>query len=53
MNCSVLDYDNSKPHEECGVFGIYSSSDEVNPAYMAYNGLLPCNTEGRKAAASR
>ena len=49
MNCSVLDYDNSKPHEECGVFGIYSSSDEVNPAYMAYNGLLALQHRGQES----
>jgi amidophosphoribosyltransferase len=43
-----LDYDNSKPHEECGVFGIYSNG-EVNPAYMAYNGLLALQHRGQES----
>lgn len=48
MNCSVMDYDNSKPHEECGVFGVYSDG-EVNPAYMAYNGLLALQHRGQES----
>lgn len=48
MNCSVMDYDISKPHEECGVFGIYSKG-EVNPAYMTYNGLLALQHRGQES----
>lgn len=45
---SVLDYDLSKPHEECGVFGIYSDGG-VNPAFAAYNGLLSLQHRGQES----
>lgn len=48
MNCSVMDYDSSKPHEECGVFGVYSNGG-LNPAYMAYNGLLALQHRGQES----
>ena len=48
MNSSVMDYDLSKPHEECGVFGIYSDGG-VNPAYAAYNGLLALQHRGQES----
>ncbi|HEX3039301.1 MAG TPA: amidophosphoribosyltransferase [Caproiciproducens sp.] len=43
-----MDYDNSKPHEECGVFGVYSDGG-VNPSYMAYNGLLALQHRGQES----
>lgn len=43
-----MDYDISKPHEECGVFGIYSDG-EINPAYAAYNGLLALQHRGQES----
>jgi amidophosphoribosyltransferase len=43
-----MDYDLSKPHEECGVFGIYSDGG-VNPAYAAYNGLLALQHRGQES----
>lgn len=45
---SVLDYDASKPHEECGVFGIYSDGG-VNPAFAAYNALLALQHRGQES----
>ena len=48
MNRSVMDYDLSKPHEECGVFGIYSDG-ETNPAYATYNGLLALQHRGQES----
>lgn len=48
MNCSTMDYDSSKPHEECGVFGIYSDGG-INPAYMTYNGLLALQHRGQES----
>lgn len=45
---SVLDYDASKPHEECGVFGIYSDGG-VNSAFAAYNGLLAQQHRGQES----
>lgn len=48
MNCSVIDYDNFKPHEECGVFGVYSDGG-VNPSYMTYNGLLALQHRGQES----
>jgi amidophosphoribosyltransferase len=48
LNCSVMDYDHSKPHEECGVFGIYSDGG-VNPSYMTYNGLLALQHRGQES----
>lgn len=48
MNVSGMDYDFSKPHEECGVFGIYSDG-KTNPAYAAYNGLLALQHRGQES----
>ena len=48
MNSSVMDYDVFKPHEECGVFGIYSEG-EVVPAYATYNGLLALQHRGQES----
>ncbi|TQI65609.1 amidophosphoribosyltransferase [Clostridium sp. KNHs216] len=48
LNSSVMDYDLSKPHEECGVFGIYSDGGTA-PAYAAYNGLLALQHRGQES----
>ena len=48
LNNSVMDYDRSKPHEECGVFGIYSDGG-VAPAYATYNGLLALQHRGQES----
>jgi amidophosphoribosyltransferase len=44
----VLDYDHSKPHEECGVFGVYSDGG-VTPAFAAYSGLLALQHRGQES----
>ena len=44
--------DSLKPHEECGVFGIYYSRDgkeEIPPAYACYNGLLALQHRGQES----
>lgn len=49
---SVMDYEESswKPHEECGVFGIYSKDGgEIPPAYACYNGLLALQHRGQES----
>lgn len=39
-----------KPHEECGVFGIYSKDGkEIPPAYACYNGLLALQHRGQES----
>lgn len=39
-----------KPHEECGVFGIYSKdAGEIPPAYACYNGLLALQHRGQES----
>lgn len=39
-----------KPHEECGVFGIYSKDGkEIAPAYACYNGLLALQHRGQES----
>ena len=48
MNCSVTDTGFEKPHEECGVFGIYSDGS-AEPAYAAYNGLLALQHRGQES----
>jgi len=48
LNYSVMDYDKCKPHEECGVFGIYSDGG-VNPSYATYNGLLALQHRGQES----
>ena len=50
MNNSVVnsDFDDFKPHEECGVFGIYSDGS-VNPAYTCYSGLLALQHRGQES----
>ncbi len=48
MNNSVADLEFDRPHEECGVFGIYSDGT-VNPAYAAYNGLLALQHRGQES----
>jgi amidophosphoribosyltransferase len=48
LNSSIMDYDVLKPHEECGVFGIYSDGD-VSPAYATYNGLLALQHRGQES----
>ena len=37
-----------KPHEECGVFGLYGD-DVMPPAYAAYNGLLALQHRGQES----
>ena len=52
MNCSVMDYDERdfKPHEECGVFGIYSKDNpDIQPSYCCYNGLLALQHRGQES----
>ena len=39
----------SKLHEECGVFGIYSKNGSINPAYACYNGLLAQQHRGQES----
>lgn len=46
MNSSDFSYD--KPHEECGVFGVYSDGS-VNPSYAAYNALLALQHRGQES----
>ena len=41
--------DSYKPHEECGVFGIYSPDGAVQPAYACYNGLLALQHRGQES----
>lgn len=48
MNCSGMDFEEERPHEECGVFGIYSDGS-VNPAYATYNGLLALQHRGQES----
>jgi len=50
LNNSVVnsDFDDFKPHEECGVFGIYSDGS-VNPAYTCYSGLLALQHRGQES----
>ena len=50
MNNSVVNYnlEDFKPHEECGVFGIFSDGS-VNPAYACYNGLLALQHRGQES----
>ncbi len=50
MNNSVVncDLDDFKPHEECGVFGIFSDGT-VDPAYACYNGLLALQHRGQES----
>ncbi|HEX2986441.1 MAG TPA: amidophosphoribosyltransferase [Caproiciproducens sp.] len=43
-----MDYDCSKPHEECGVFGVFSDG-ALTPAYAAYNGLLALQHRGQES----
>lgn len=48
----LTDFEESayKPHEECGVFGIYSKSGkEIPPAYACYNGLLALQHRGQES----
>ena len=49
LNRSVPDVSFDHPHEECGVFGIYSDGS-LNPAYAAYNGLLALQHRGQESA---
>ena len=44
-----MDYDQFKPHEECGVFGVYSYDGALNPAYATYNGLLALQHRGQES----
>lgn len=50
MNSSVANFnlDDFRPHEECGVFGIYSDGS-VDPAYACYNGLLALQHRGQES----
>ena len=51
MNSSLNKYEcitEQKPHEECGVFGIYSDG-QVHPAFAAYNGLLALQHRGQES----
>ena len=48
---SVLNFDadDFKPHEECGVFGVYSFDTALSPAYACYNGLLALQHRGQES----
>ena len=48
---SVLNFDadDFKPHEECGVFGVYSFDGALSPAYACYNGLLALQHRGQES----
>ena len=48
MYCSVTEPDFGHPHEECGVFGVYSDGT-LDPAYAAYNGLLALQHRGQES----
>ena len=50
---SVLNFDadDFKPHEECGVFGVYSFDGALSPAYACYNGLLALQHRGQEKLA--
>lgn len=48
MNCSVSNFEYDRPHEECGVFGVYSDGS-LNPAYTTYNGLLALQHRGQES----
>lgn len=48
MYKSMEVYDD-KPHEECGVFGIFDR--ELSAVHETYYGILPCSTGARKAQA--
>lgn len=49
LDCDYLrDSYTDKPHEECGVFGIYGN-DEVQPAYATYSGLLSLQHRGQES----
>lgn len=48
MQTSITTYDD-KPHEECGVFGIFDR--QAKAALEVYYGLFPCSTAVRKALA--
>lgn len=47
-NSLVLETYDGKPHEECGVFGMFGAG-EVQPAYAAYNGLLALQHRGQES----
>lgn len=47
-NSLVLETYDGKPHEECGVFGMFGTG-EVQPAYAAYNGLLALQHRGQES----
>ncbi len=49
MNGSVMEFDFAKPHEECGVFGVYAMDGTLNPAYATYNGLLALQHRGQES----
>ena len=49
MNGYVMEFDYSKPHEECGVFGVYSMDGALSPAYATYNGLLALQHRGQES----
>lgn len=51
MSSSVAcdNLDDFKSHEECGVFGVYSFDNSVNPSYACYNGLLALQHRGQES----
>ena len=46
---SSTKYEEQKPHEECGVFGITSPSGTINPAQACYNGILALQHRGQES----
>jgi len=44
-----MEFDFAKPHEECGVFGVYAMDGTLNPAYATYNGLLALQHRGQES----
>jgi amidophosphoribosyltransferase len=45
---SSYDFGYDGPHEECGVFGVYSDGS-VDPSYAAYNALLALQHRGQES----
>ncbi|MEE0858348.1 MAG: amidophosphoribosyltransferase [Acutalibacteraceae bacterium] len=43
-------YNDEKPHEECGVFGIYKNDDDINTVAEVYSGLYALQHRGQHSA---
>lgn len=50
MNTKAIFDEDYKPHEECGVFGIYTKGGQASlPAYACYSGLLALQHRGQES----